>query len=62
MLERIKSEPTIITTAVGALLVLLVQLGVPISDGLANAISALVVAVLALFLRSQVTPVTKTEF
>lgn len=57
MLDRIKQEPTLVTTLVGAAIVLLVQVGVPISDELANAITGLVVAALALFLRSKVTPV-----
>lgn len=56
MLERIKNEPVLATTLVSAVLVVLVQAGLPISDGLANAITGLVVAGLALFARSKVTP------
>lgn len=56
MLERIKNEPVLVTTFVSAVLVTLVQAGLPISDGLANAITGLVVAGLALFARSKVTP------
>jgi hypothetical protein len=56
MLDKIRSEPVLITTLVGALIVLAVQLGAPISDDLANAITAVVVACLAFVARSKVTP------
>ena len=56
MLDKIRNEPVLVTTLVGAVLVLAVQLGAPISDDLANAISAVVVAGLAFFARSKVTP------
>lgn len=56
MLDKIKNEPVLVTTVVSALLVVLVQLGVPVSDGLADAISGLIVAAAALFARSKVTP------
>lgn len=59
ILDKIRNEPVVISTLVSALLVLLVQFKVPISDGQANAISVAVVAALALFARSQVTPVSK---
>jgi hypothetical protein len=59
ILEKLRNEPVLATTLLGAVVVLLVQLGVPISDGLANAISAVVVAGLALFARSQVSPLRK---
>lgn len=61
ILERIKNEPAVASTLVGAVVVLLVQAGVPISDGLANALTGLTVAVVALFVRSQVTPTRKTD-
>lgn len=57
MLEKIRNEPALVTTLVGALLVLLVQAGLPISDGLATAITTVVVALLAFVVRSRVTPV-----
>lgn len=56
LIERLRNEPVLVTTLCSALLVLLVQAGLPISDGLANAITGLVVAGCALFARSQVTP------
>jgi uncharacterized YccA/Bax inhibitor family protein len=59
MLDRLRNEPVLVTTAVSALLVLLVQVGLPISDGLANAITGLVVALMAAFARSQVSPASK---
>lgn len=52
-------EPVVISTVVGAALTLLVQFGVPISDGQANAITGLIVAALALYARSRVTPAGK---
>jgi hypothetical protein len=61
IIERLRNNPVLVNTLVGALLVLLVQAGVPIRDGLANAISALVVAVLAIFTRSQVVPLRNTS-
>lgn len=56
MLDKIRNEPVLVTTLAGALIVLAVQLGAPISDELANAITAVVVAVLAFVARSKVTP------
>ena len=61
ILERILNNPVLASTFVGAVLVLLVQAGLPISDGLANAISGVVVAGLAIFARSQVVPVRKLD-
>ena len=57
IIEKILNNPVLASTFVGAVLVVLVQAGVPISDGLANAITGLIVAGLAIFARSQVTPV-----
>lgn len=57
MLDRIRNEPVLVTTLIGALVTLLVQAGLPISDGLANAITAFVIAALAILARSKVTPV-----
>lgn len=59
LLTTIKNEPVVLTTLVTAVLVLLVQAGVPVSDGLGDAISGVIVAAAALFARSQVSPVIK---
>lgn len=59
LLDKIRSEPVLVTTFVGAVLVLLVQAGVPISDGLANAITGVVVAALAFVARGKVTPLRR---
>lgn len=56
ILDRLRNEPVLVTTLIGALLVLLVQAGLPISDELQNAITGVVVAALALFARANVTP------
>ncbi|HET7736137.1 MAG TPA: hypothetical protein VFK52_09205 [Nocardioidaceae bacterium] len=57
MLDRLTREPVLVTTLVGAVLVLLIQFGVPISDGQADAVTAVVVAFLAFVARSKVSPV-----
>ena len=57
ILARIQNEPVVVTTLVGAVIALFVAYGVGISPDQKTAIIALVTAVLALFARSQVTPV-----
>lgn len=56
---RLRDEPVLVVGVVSALLVLLVQVGVPVSDGVANAISGLIFAVSALIARRKVTPNSK---
>lgn len=56
IIEKIQTEPVLVRTLLGTVLVLLVQAGVPLSDGLANAITGVVVALLALSARANVTP------
>lgn len=56
LIERLRDEPVLVTTAVGALLGLLVVFGVPISDDQKTAIIVLLTAVLAIFARSKVSP------
>lgn len=55
--SRIQLEPVLVTTLVGAVISLLVVFGVPITNDQKTAIVVVVTAVLALFARSQVTPV-----
>lgn len=57
ILAKIKAEPVLARTLVGAAAVLLVQCGVPFPDKLADAISGLIVAVAALSTRAKVSPV-----
>jgi hypothetical protein len=57
ILDKIANEPVVVTTIIGAVLSLLIVFGVPISDEQKLAILGVVTAVLALFARSQVTPV-----
>ena len=59
IIARIKAEPVIVTALVAAVLNLAVVFGVPVDDGQKAAILAVVNAVLALFVRSQVSPVSK---
>lgn len=56
LLARLRREPVLVRTFIGAVVTLLVQLGLPIDDTLANAVTAAVVAGLALSARSKVTP------
>lgn len=56
IIEKARREPVLVTTLVGTVLVLLVQAGVPINDGLADAITGVVIAALAFVARSKVSP------
>ncbi len=55
ILPGFKTEPVLVTTAIGAVITLLVSYGVDISEDQRNAILGAIVALLALFARSQVT-------
>jgi hypothetical protein len=57
LLVVLQNEPVLTRAVVGALLILGVEAGLPIDDGLAKALDGLVVAVLALGARGRVTPV-----
>lgn len=57
---RLRDEPVLTAALVSAVLVVLVQVGVPVSDGLANALSMLIFAVSAYIARRKVTPVSKS--
>lgn len=57
LLERLRREPVLVRAIIGAAVTLLVQFGLPITDGQANAATALALALLALSARSKVTPV-----
>lgn len=55
--DRIQREPVLVTTLVGAVLALFVAFGLTISPDQKTAVIGVVTAILALFARSQVTPV-----
>lgn len=57
MLDRIKSEPALVSGAVQAVLALLIAFGLPLSDVQTASILAVSAAVLAFVVRSKVTPV-----
>lgn len=57
IIARLQNEPVLITTLVGALLNLAIVFGVSIQDDQKTAIIVVLDAVLAIFARSQVTPV-----
>lgn len=59
LIERIKDEPVLLTALVGAVLDLVIVFGVPVTPEQKVAILAVVTTLLALFARSQVTPVRK---
>ena len=57
IIDRLRNEPVLVTTFVGAVLNLLIVFGVPIDDEQKLAIIVVLNAVLAVFARSKVTPV-----
>lgn len=59
MLDRIKSEPALVSGFVQALLGLVIAFGLNLSPEQVGAILAVTAAGLALFVRSQVTPVPR---
>lgn len=56
IITRVRNEPVLVTTLVGAVLGLLVAFGVDLSETQTTAIIAVVVAVLAFVARQKVTP------
>lgn len=52
--DRIMMEPVLLTALVAAVVMLLVEYNVPVTEGQQDAIQAVVVAVAALFARSRV--------
>ena len=54
---RISNEPVLVTTLVGAVLDLAIVFGAPVTNEQKTAIVVAVTAVLAIFVRQQVTPV-----
>lgn len=61
MLERIKNEPAVVAGVVQALLGLLLAFGVNLSTEQVGAVMAVTAALLALLVRSQVTPVRNVD-
>ncbi len=57
IIERIRNEPVLVTTLVGAILTALVTFNVPLSEEQVVALVAVAAALMALVARSQVTPV-----
>lgn len=57
IIARIQNEPVLVTTLVGAVLNLVIAFGIHIDDTQKTAILVLIDAGLAIFARSQVTPV-----
>lgn len=60
MLKIIRQEPALIAGAIGAVVSLVIAFGVHLSSDQVGAISAVVAAVLAVIVRSQVSPVVPT--
>lgn len=56
LLKALRREPVLVRTFVGTVVTLLVQLGLPIDQGLANTITAAAIALLAVSARSKVAP------
>lgn len=59
LIDRIKDEPVLLTTLVGALINLAVQFGLTLTEGQENGILAVTVAVLAFVARAKVRPTRK---
>ena len=57
--DRIANEPVILSALVAAILVLLVEFNVPLSEGQIQAIQGLIIALCAIFARSKVSPTRK---
>ncbi len=60
IIAKIQNEPVLVRTLLGAVLTLLIKLGVPMA-GLETPIMAVAVALLALSARSAVIPMRKVE-
>ncbi len=60
IIAKIQNEPVLIRTLLGAVLALLIKLGVPMA-GLETPIMAVAVALLALSARSAVVPMRKVD-
>lgn len=59
IVERIRNEPVLVSTLIGAVIALFVAFGVDLSTEQTAAILAVVAAVLAIVARQQVTPTNK---
>lgn len=59
IIDAIKSEPALFAGALQALLALFVAFGIPLSDEQVGAILALSAALLAIAVRSKVTPTSR---
>lgn len=59
LIERLRDEPVLVAAVVSALLVVLVQVGIPVPDGLDDSLSVLIIAVGALLARRKVKPKRK---
>lgn len=61
MIDRIRREPVLVTSLVAAVMYLLTEFGVTVTDGQQAAILGVVGAILAFVARSQVTPTTPAD-
>ena len=59
IIERVRNEPVLVYTVIGAGLVLLTEFGINVTDSQQAAIIAFVVALMALVARSKVSPVSE---
>jgi hypothetical protein len=57
MFERIRNEPVLGIAVLGAGITAVAQFGIPLTDGQVDALNGLAWAVLAVFVRTKVTPV-----
>lgn len=61
LIERIKDEPVLVTTLVGAILNLIVAFGFSLTEAQEGGILAVTVAILAFVARSKVRPTRKDD-
>ena len=60
MFERIKNEPVLGVALLGAAITVIAQFGIPLTNAQVDALNGLAWAVLAVFVRTKVTPVRQT--
>jgi hypothetical protein len=57
LIDRLRSEPALVTSLVSAILIALAAFGLPLSDAQTAAVTGLVIAAQAFVVRAKVTPV-----
>lgn len=61
IIQRIHEEPVLVRSLIGAIAVLLVAFGIPVSDEISAALIAVILALVAILSRGKVEPIAKQE-